>query len=181
MAGILAEEAADVLVIYDEHGGYGHPDHVQVHRVGMRAADLAGTPIVYMATMNRDFMRSLADQLGTRRTGNPPKAVPTAWTPWVNRPPDHHRGRRDPMDRQKREAMAAHASQISETSFFLSMPADVFSMVWGHEWYIRVRPEAVPGPTGADLMLERRRRSIGCTAGSGTRVVRAPAAPTGRR
>ena len=29
---------------YDWHGGYGHPDHVQVHRVGHRAADLAGTP-----------------------------------------------------------------------------------------------------------------------------------------
>ena len=36
--------------------------------------------------------------------------------------------------------MRAHASQIGETSFFLSMPEDVFSMVWGHEWYIRVRP-----------------------------------------
>ena len=30
--------------MYDWHGGYGHPDHIQVHRVGHRAADLAGTP-----------------------------------------------------------------------------------------------------------------------------------------
>ncbi len=36
LAAILDEEGADVLVTYDEHGGYGHPDHVQVHRVGMR-------------------------------------------------------------------------------------------------------------------------------------------------
>jgi hypothetical protein len=36
--------------------------------------------------------------------------------------------------------MRAHASQISETSFFLSMPDDVFAVVWGREWYIRVRP-----------------------------------------
>ena len=43
----------------------------------------------------------------------------------------------------KRRAMAAHASQISEDSFFLSMPEDVFADVWGQEWFIRVRPEPV--------------------------------------
>jgi len=37
--------------------------------------------------------------------------------------------------------MRAHASQIGEESFFLSMPDDVFATVWGQEWYIRVRPE----------------------------------------
>ena len=35
LASILEEERADVLTVYDEHGGYGHPDHVQVHRVGV--------------------------------------------------------------------------------------------------------------------------------------------------
>ncbi len=33
-----------MLTVYDEHGGYGHPDHVAVHRVGVLAAQLAGTP-----------------------------------------------------------------------------------------------------------------------------------------
>ena len=42
LAAILREEDADVLTIYDDHGGYGHPDHIQVHRVGSRAAELAG-------------------------------------------------------------------------------------------------------------------------------------------
>src|SRR4029453_1379388 len=54
LATILVEESADVLTIYDDHGGYGHPDHIQVHRVGRRAAELAGTPTVFEATMNRD-------------------------------------------------------------------------------------------------------------------------------
>src|SRR4051812_48934396 len=31
LAAILREESADALTIYDRHGGYGHPDHVQVH------------------------------------------------------------------------------------------------------------------------------------------------------
>ncbi len=42
LAKILREESADVLTIYDDHGLYGHPDHIQVHRVGHRAAELAG-------------------------------------------------------------------------------------------------------------------------------------------
>ena len=53
--------------------------------------------------------------------------------------------------------MTAHASQISETSFFLAMPPDVFSTVWGREWYIRVlpswdMPQGSPWETG--LLLE---------------------------
>ena len=44
LAAILREEDAAVLTAYDENGVYGHPDHIQVHRVGLRAAELAGTP-----------------------------------------------------------------------------------------------------------------------------------------
>src|SRR5665213_3256906 len=69
LAAVLEEEAADVVVIYDEHGGYGHPDHVQVHRVGMAAADRAGTPVVYMATMDRGFMLELRRQAAESGAG----------------------------------------------------------------------------------------------------------------
>ncbi len=163
LARLLTEEESDVLVIYDEHGGYGHPDHVQVHRVGTRAADLAATPVVYMATMNRDFMAELAaqgaltgadDGAGWRppeevardmeTMGEPESRLTTTVdvTPWI---------------KMKREAMRAHASQIPESSFFLSMPDDVFSTVWGREWYIRIRPEVASPrlrPMEEALMLE---------------------------
>ena len=56
LAEILRREQADVLTVYDSNGNYGHPDHIQVHRVGVRAAELAGTPHVYEATVNRDAM-----------------------------------------------------------------------------------------------------------------------------
>ncbi len=46
LAAVLREESADVLLSYDVNGGYGHPDHVQVHRVGAVAAELAQTPRV---------------------------------------------------------------------------------------------------------------------------------------
>ncbi len=146
LARLLEEESADVLVTYDEHGGYGHPDHVQVHRVGMRAADLAGTGVVYMATMNRDFVRSLSERLDPSEIEVP------------DRSPEEMENMGEPAERlttdidvtawidRKHRAMEVHASQISETSFFLSMSDDVFSIVWGHEWYIRVRPPWT-GPT----------------------------------
>ncbi|MFM8870373.1 MAG: PIG-L deacetylase family protein, partial [Actinomycetota bacterium] len=56
LASILSEEHADVLTCYDWHGGYGHPDHVMVHKVGHRAAQLVGSVKLYEATMNRDRM-----------------------------------------------------------------------------------------------------------------------------
>ena len=40
LADILREEAADVLTVYDWHGNYGHPDHIKVHTVGHRAAEM---------------------------------------------------------------------------------------------------------------------------------------------
>ena len=54
---IIQDENTDVLTIYDPHGGYGHPDHIQVHRVGTAAAAKAGISRVYWATMNQDQIR----------------------------------------------------------------------------------------------------------------------------
>lgn len=42
LVGIIREVRPDVLVTYDERGGYGHPDHIQAHRVAMYGALLAG-------------------------------------------------------------------------------------------------------------------------------------------
>ena len=50
----------------------------------------------------------------------------------------------------KRRAMRAHASQISEQSFWLTMPDDAFAYSFGTEWYIR--DGQGPGITETDLM-----------------------------
>jgi len=57
LAAILDEVDADVLTIYDEHGGYGHPDHIRVHTIGKAAASAAGLQHVYEATLNRDHLQ----------------------------------------------------------------------------------------------------------------------------
>jgi len=59
LATVLREESAQVLTVYDPHGNYGHPDHIQVHQVGVRAAELAEVPHVYEATANRDHIRTM--------------------------------------------------------------------------------------------------------------------------
>jgi LmbE family N-acetylglucosaminyl deacetylase len=150
LAAILDEEGAEVLTVYDEHGGYGHPDHIQVHRVGVRAAEMAGTPTVYMATMNRDHIHRLMEQAADFDVEDRPEL-----------PEDVEFG--EPEARittavdvagqiaAKREAMRAHASQIADNSFFLSLPPEAFSAAFGTEWYIRLGGETGAGPTERSL------------------------------
>jgi LmbE family N-acetylglucosaminyl deacetylase len=144
LATILEEEQADVLTVYDDHGNYGHPDHIQVHRVGVRAAELTGTPLVYEATINRDHVRRMLE--GQIASGN--DELPGGLDPEeLPDPDDSNFGSpesiittvvdvREFVDR-KRAAMVAHASQIAESHFFLKMPRDVFREAFGYEFFIR--------------------------------------------
>jgi LmbE family N-acetylglucosaminyl deacetylase len=50
---------------------------------------------------------------------------------------------------RKREALAAHASQVDETSFFLAMPIEVFREMFGTEWFIH--RGALPGTSEESL------------------------------
>ena len=136
LAAILTEEGADVLTVYDDHGVYGHPDHVQVHRVGVRAAALAGTARVYQGTMNRDALIEMMKQM-------PPSEELDVRDleddPTFGSPAEAITCRVDVsgyLDR-KRASMRAHASQIGETHFMLAMPAEAFAAAFGTEWFIR--------------------------------------------
>ena len=148
LAGILREEDAEVLTVYDDHGGYGHPDHVQVHRVGRRAGELAGTPRVYEATTNRDEMRAMiAAAREFMPDGDPPEIDVEA----MGTPAEQLTTRVD-VTRwlgPKRAAMRAHRSQIADDSFFLSLPDEAFARAFGTEWFLRVG--ARPGVLEDDL------------------------------
>ena len=132
LAAILDREGADVLTIYDDHGGYGHPDHVQVHRVGVRATELNSVPGVFEATYNRDQVRRgsrLARLIGKEATYDPSFGTP-------------RRAITDVVDvskyvGKKRAAMVAHASQIGPESPFLALPRPIFAVAFRREWFIR--------------------------------------------
>jgi LmbE family N-acetylglucosaminyl deacetylase len=147
LAEVLRAEQADVLTIYDWHGNYGHPDHVKVHHVGVRAAALVANDLpelkVFEATMNRDqiarlFAEAVAEGMeldpdqefdpeGPADDGNPfgePESVLTHAVDVVA-----HVG-------AKRRAIACHGSQVTDSSFFLSMPEERFAAAFGTEWFI---------------------------------------------
>jgi LmbE family N-acetylglucosaminyl deacetylase len=148
LAAILTEEGAHVMTAYDENGVYGHPDHIQVHRVGVRAAELAGTPKVYENTFDQDYFRELISRAAEYGMPEPP-VEDAEFTLGI---PGHRVTTRvdvRPYLDLKRKAMAAHASQISETSFFLSMPPEAFEATWGTE-YFSLRG-AAPGTAETDL------------------------------
>ncbi len=138
LAELLREERADVLTVYDDHGGYGHPDHVQVHRVGVRAAELAGTKRVYESTMNRDYIRSLMERRADEMP-DAPDAPEAAEMETFGSPESIITTTVDVSDYvdRKRDAMVAHASQIPADSFFLAMPIEAFRQAFGQEWFIR--------------------------------------------
>jgi len=54
LAAFVTAWAADLVVSYDVGGGYGHPDHVHMHHVAVRAADLAGVPFAEVISIPRD-------------------------------------------------------------------------------------------------------------------------------
>ncbi len=139
LSEILRGEATDVLTIYDENGNYGHPDHIQVHRVGVRAAELAATPHVLEATISREHIKELIDAAAA--AGQPIDDAPDLddervvfGVPEANITTVVDVG--DFLDR-KRASIEAHASQVQDTGPFLAMPPDVFRAAMGKEFYIR--------------------------------------------
>jgi LmbE family N-acetylglucosaminyl deacetylase len=156
LAVILGEERADVITTYDDNGGYGHPDHIQVHRVGARAAELVGVDQVFQNTINRtaliEGMNAMRDSL--------PEGIELPdfeSDPGFGKPADVITHRVDVGDYAdlKRASMQAHRSQISETDFFLTMPDDMFARAFGTEWYISDASVA-EGSLAADLFESAR-------------------------
>ena len=168
LAAILREVDADVLTIYDSHGGYGHPDHIQVHRVGKRAAEIAGIDRVFQSTMNRDrIMKQMAEnasifendvegELEGETVEQMRKRAEAADRVEFGSPETvitHAVDVADVVD-VKKAAMAAHRSQIGPDSFFFKMPEAVFVAAFGTEWFIALESSRAEGePFGTSLFV----------------------------
>ncbi|MEO8518270.1 MAG: PIG-L family deacetylase [Dermatophilaceae bacterium] len=157
LADILVEESVDVLLTYDANGGYGHRDHVKVHAVGERAAQLAKTARVLQATVPRDTIcRGVAFARKVYRfpTEFDPTTFQRSFSP---RADITHRVNVTRYAGAKRASMRAHASQASADggtdrtlAAFLRIPRPLFDLVFGREWF--VDPAHPPGaPVSRDI------------------------------
>ena len=139
-----------MLTIYDWHGNYGHPDHIKVHRVGVRAAEMVADELpglrVFEATINRDADRGDDRRRGrsrarwrsaTRTTRSIPTVRPTtAIRSGCRRPSSPTRSTWRTTSVAKRNTIASHRSQVTDTGFFLTMPEEMFASGFRREWFI---------------------------------------------
>ena len=159
---IIREVRPQVLVTYDEFGGYGHPDHIQAHRVATYGASLAAIPSyrhdlgeawdvpkIYWSAMSasamREGLRTLRDAGDTTTfEGMDPDNLP----PFAVEDDDLD-AMIDGMEffEAKMDAMRAHASQIATDGPFFAFSNNIGNRVWGHEFYRLVKGTASP-PAG---------------------------------
>src|SRR3712207_3424003 len=159
---VVREVRPQVVVTYDENGGYGHPDHIQAHRVAMAAVEAAADPgyrpdlgpawdvaKVYWACTPRSVLREGVEALRALGEANPfeslgdveeiPFAVPAELVPAAV-DGRAFAGRQD-------AALRAHATQITVDGPFFALSNNLGQEVLGVEYYRLVRGER--GPAGA--------------------------------
>lgn len=155
----------EVLVVYDPFGGYGHPDHIQVHRIGVAAywgaTDLNRFPLgageepwqprkLYWSAWPRSRMQGFAklrlasgaiseeEAERMQEAGTPDEAITT----WIDVRPH--------MD-QKDDAWRAHRTQIPEDWFFFQVPPADRPELFGDETFVRVFGPHDGAPPETDL------------------------------
>jgi LmbE family N-acetylglucosaminyl deacetylase len=149
VAQVLDAEGVDTVVVYDDHGIYGHPDHVQGHLVGLAAADLVGVVHRYEMTVDREYLHFVETHLVEEAAlaGDLGLAGSHIGTPSVE--VDLTLDVRAHL-RSKRAAMAAHRSQLPEHAPVFGLHPDRFAEVYGWEWYRRLGPRGVLDELAAD-------------------------------
>ena len=140
LAGLITEEHADLLLSYDPRGGYGHRDHIKVHEVGARAAQLTGVRVLE-ATLPRELVTVLFGLMRLLRFAvrYEPAEVRDTFTP---RSAITHRVNVRRYAPQKQAALAAHRSFARSggrsgrlARAMLALPVPVFGLMFGYEWF----------------------------------------------
>jgi len=140
---VIEEVKPQILITYDEFGGYGHPDHIKAHRVAMRAAELSTWQIqkIYWNTMPKSViaqgmekMKEIgSDFFGAESVDDIPFAKDDEFVTtlidggaYVNK---------------KMEAMKAHETQIALDGPFFALSNNLGLQIWGDEYYTLVKGE----------------------------------------
>ena len=159
LVGVLRETRPQVVVTYDENGGYGHPDHIQAHRVTVAAYEKAGDPAyapelgepwapskLYYTAVSKSMLQKGIDHLkasgnenffGVDSADDLPMGVPDEAITTEIDGREHHDA--------KLAAMRAHRSQISVDGPFFALADGVGLEVWGIEHFVLARGDAPAG------------------------------------
>lgn len=146
LAALMEKYRPDVVVTYDENGFYGHPDHIQAHRITMAAVDATGLPAkVYWSTAPRSKMQEFGELMRELGTAGDEPADGTSdgageLPPDIGLPDDEITTWVDTSEfgGAKFDALAAHSSQ-GENIFFLQLGKERFIEMMGIETFVRVR------------------------------------------
>jgi LmbE family N-acetylglucosaminyl deacetylase len=146
----------DVVVTYDDMGGYNHPDHVRAHQITVEAFEATDIPakLYFIARRRRDWerMREMMQEAGIEVPIPPQRQL----TPeQVQRMEESEARITTSVDTtavsdRKRAALAAHASQLDE-SLWLRFPPEAFAQVFGSETFIRARDRSGASTPEDDL------------------------------
>lgn len=145
LVDVIHEVKPHILITYDEIGGYGHPDHIQAHRVAMRAAELASEwqiSKIYWNAMPRSILANSieamkeigSDFFGAESADDLPFAKADELVTAVVDANEY-------VD-AKMAAMKAHATQIELDGPFFALSNHLGLQVWGNEYYSLVKGEA---------------------------------------
>lgn len=140
---VIEEVKPHILITYDEIGGYGHPDHIQAHRVAMRASEKSNWKIqkIYWNTMPKSVLaESMAkmkelgsDFFGAESVDDLPFAKDDSFvTTLIDG---------NAFVEAKLAAMKAHHTQIALDGPFFALSNNLGLQVWGHEYYTLVKGE----------------------------------------
>ena len=147
---IIREVRPQVLVTYDEFGGYGHPDHIQAHRVAMYGAQLAAVPSyrldlgepwdvakIYWTGLSLSAVRKQSEQLREAGVQNPFEEIDIDDPPRFFMPDEAIAAEVDGTDYAdaKVAAMEAHRTQIAVDGPFFALSNQIGNHVWGIEHY----------------------------------------------
>lgn len=163
LAEVLRDERPQVVMTYNAFGFYGHPDHVQAHRVTLAAIALLDyEPTVYFNAVPDSVMEKLRERWAEQDRRKREADLAQGRTPEEEFSPETEAGEPIKMgtpDEEidvsvdvrnvtdaKYDALAAHASQIGESSW-IQMGRDDFREAMGTEWFVRAtNPLGLSGP-----------------------------------
>jgi N-acetyl-1-D-myo-inositol-2-amino-2-deoxy-alpha-D-glucopyranoside deacetylase len=154
---VIREVRPQVLVTYDDFGNYGHPDHVQAHRVATYATALAAAPLfrpdlgeawevakVYWTTTPRSVMRESARRMAEAGVDFFDGADPESFPGLADDELVTTRIDGTAYHEQKMDAMRAYPTQIAVDGPFFALSNNIGREAWGHEYFTVVKGQAGP-------------------------------------